>query len=326
MLPFAEPLYSTYHCFANAGIPAKQNNSSDNWYFNHTAEWYCTRKFLHGFTSPEISISSGTVWHMPFLDVKSLDTQFIRKCVVEVIKAMLDDGFYVLFSEIDDYYIEGKTWYNEKHFYHDGLILGYDDDNQTFSIAAYNQRWIYGVFETSQKCFKEAVNIGYEKGVCGKICAVKSNEIIEELKPQEVYNNVNHYLLSTIEEYPLDDEGNVWGIVVFDFICMYLDMLLDGSIPYDRKDRRIIRMIWEHKKCMLKRIEAIEKQFSWDKSISSQYDEVVVLLDKARFIYTKFSMKFSGKHLEDVQRILIRVKDLETAILSNFIKELGNEL
>ena len=66
LLPYVEPMYSTYHWLASAGIPAKQNDTSDNWYYNNTVEWRCTRKFLQGFTTPEMGLSAGGLWNMPF--------------------------------------------------------------------------------------------------------------------------------------------------------------------------------------------------------------------------------------------------------------------
>ena len=45
----------------------------------------------------------------------------------------------------------------------------------------------------------------------------------------------------------------------FEGLPKYIDKLYDGSIPYDRMDRRVFRLIWEHKKIMLERIEAMEK-------------------------------------------------------------------
>lgn len=80
---------------------------------------------------------------------------------IEYYQDMLDNGFYVAFSGVDDFYIEGKSWYKEQHFNHDGLIIGYNDENKTFSIVAH--RWIFTAFETSQACFVEAMTVLCDK-------------------------------------------------------------------------------------------------------------------------------------------------------------------
>ena len=131
---------------------------------------------------------------------------------------------------------------------------------------------------------------------------------------------------SDIESYPLTDAGNANGIIVYDYICMYLDKLADGSIPYERRDRRIFRLIWEHKKCMLGRIRAVEEQCKWDASLSADHNEVVALADKIRFIYSKFVIKYSSKDLENIQVCLMKMKKREAELLDVFADKLLPEL
>ena len=326
LLPYVEPMYSTYHWMASSGIPAKQNGTSDNWFYNNTVEWKCTRKFLQGFTSPEMSLHTGSIWSMPFLDKFGINTRFVRRCALELIKTMLDDGYYVAFSGVDDYYVKGKSWYREQHFNHDGLIIGYDDDNGTLAIAAYDQRWIFTVFNTPQECFMEGLQALCEKSSYGGIHAVKAKNEAQELNLRAIYEAVKGYLSSDIESYPLTDAGNANGIIVYDYICMYLDKLADGSIPYERRDRRIFRLIWEHKKCMLGRIRAVEERCKWDASLSADYNEVVALADKIRFIYSKFVIKYSNKDLENIQVCLMKMKKRESELLDMFADKLLTEL
>lgn len=104
------------------------------------------------------------------------------------------------------------------------------------------------------------------------------------------------------------------------------DKLADGSIPHERRDRRIFRLIWEHKKCMLGRIRAVEEKCHWDDSLSTAYNEVVALGDKMRFIYSKFVIKYSSKDLENIQICLMRMKELEIQLLNVFAEKLLTEL
>lgn len=326
LLPYVEPMYSTYQYLASLGIAAKQNSTSDNWYYNNTVDWQCLREFLHGFTGLEMGLQTERIVNIPFLDISSVSNRFIRYCVLDVIKTMLDDGYYVVFTGVDDFYIKGKSWYNEKHFYHDGLIIGYDNEENTLTIVAYDQRWIFTVFDTPESCFVEGLQTVCEKSLYGNICAVKVKEDIHKLDLVNIYEDLKKYLSSDIYTYPLQECGAAKGIVVYDFICMYLDKLADGSISHERRDRRVFRMIWEHKKCMLGRIKAIEEQYKWDNSLSTAYDEVVTLSDKIRFIYSKFVLKYSNKDLENIQINLMRMKELEQHLLNRFTDLLAKEL
>lgn len=326
ILPYIEPMYTTYHFLASPGIAAKQNNTSDNWYYNNTIEWRCRMWFLGSYTGLEIRINDGSVHNIPIIDRTRINIRFAGRCVIDIIKNIINEGFYVTFNDIDDYYIKGKCWYKEKHFNHEGMIIGYDDEKNTFIMAGYDQRWIYTVFETPQECFVEGMTSSCEQGVYGWLYAIRVKNEIYELNTRNIYNNLKKYLSSDINIYPLNTKGIARGIVVYDFICMYLDKLIDGSIPHHRRDRRVFRMVWEHKKCMLGRIKAVENLYGWDNELSSAYEEIVKMADKMRFIYSKFVLKYSSNNLEKIQVMLMRMKKLEVDLLGKFLNELEGKL
>ncbi len=75
-----------------------------------------------------------------------VSTEFAKGYINPIIRAMLDKGIYVAFSNVDDYYIEGKSWYKERHFSHDGLLCGYDRNDKTYCMYAYDSKWMYRKF------------------------------------------------------------------------------------------------------------------------------------------------------------------------------------
>ena len=77
---------------------------------------------------------------------------------------------------------------------------------------------------------------------------------------------------------------------------------------------------------MLGRIKVVEKQYGWDNELSSDYEEVVKLADKARFIYSKFVIKYSNMHLERIQVLLMQIKSLEVQILGKVLKRFEGEI
>ena len=141
-LPLVEPLYSTYHHAPGSAI-LLNNPSIRNWYMNEVMILTCTRKFLNKYTSPEIRITNAGWSENPYLDKKFYAMQFLEGHIHFVIRKLLDAGYYVCFAGVDDYYVEGKSWYHERHFNHDGCICGYDQDNKTYCIYAYDKNWIY---------------------------------------------------------------------------------------------------------------------------------------------------------------------------------------
>lgn len=325
-LPYAEPMFSTYHSLACAGIPAKQNSTSDIWYYNNMFEWHCDTRFLQGFTSPNMHMEVGIFINVDFLNVVAMDNRFARRCPIEIIETMLDDGYYVAFTNIDDFYIKGKSWYNEKHFRHDGLIIGYDDEKETFKIVAYNERWIFSVFETPQKGFEKGIRHFMAKTYSGALYALKAKNICHKLDIKIIREKLMSYLNSNTKNFPMATSNKIYGIILLDYICIYIDKLIDGSIPHERRDRRLLKLIWEHKKCMLNRIIAVENKYNLGNELSEKYSKLVELVDKARFIYAKFTVKFSARHLEKIQEILQEIKHQEVVLLNEFLTMLTNIL
>lgn len=324
-LPLLEPLYSTYH-YQGPGTAILTNNPSiRNWYLNQVMILTCTRKFLNGFTSPEISIAESSWKINPYFEKRWYNTQFLKGHTHFLIRNFLDAGYYVCFDGVDDYYVEGKSWYREHHFNHDGCICGYDQENKTYCIYAYDKNWIYQRFWTTQKSFNAGRKQLFKKGQYGYICGIKPKNDQIEFSPDIVLEKIAEYLDSNIEKYPETTEGTVFGIVVHDYIAKYIDKLYDGSIPYKKIDRRIFRVIWEHKKVMLERIALIEDVLSIDHSISEKYQTVVREADNCRMLYAAHHMKQRNSILPIIQKKLLTLKENELNLLTELLKKAKGE-
>ena len=145
-LPIIEPVYSTYHNQGAASAIISSNPSIRNHFLNEIMILNCSRKFLSGFTTPEIGITSSSFLDNPYLDKKWFSSEYLNGHINAVIKYLLDSGHYVDFGGVDDYYIKGKSWYKERHFNHDGLICGYNREDKTYCMLP---RWtLQNVVET----------------------------------------------------------------------------------------------------------------------------------------------------------------------------------
>ncbi len=133
-LKLSKPLYSTLHVQGTGGAVLYNNLSIQNWYYNEAVNLRCTRRFLNGYSSPELRVPK-TMWNeIPYLEQKWYGMEFLKGYVNVVIRELLSQGYYVNFVGIDDYYVKGKSWYKKRHFDHDGLIHGYSQRNKTFQI------------------------------------------------------------------------------------------------------------------------------------------------------------------------------------------------
>ena len=323
-LPLVEPLYRTYHDgILTACIGS--NPSIRNWFLSNTMILTCNRKFLNGFTTPEIRVENYS-FNNPCLETKWISIQFLKGYVNPVIRNLLDAGYYVYFSGVDDYYVQGKSWYKERHFNHDGTICGYNQSDKTYCIYSYDSNWIYQKFWTTQKSFNKGREAMFKKGVYGSLCAIKPRQDKFEFSVETALKVMKDYLNSDFAKYPEDGEGSVCGIVVHEYIAKYVEKLYNGSIPYERMDRRVFRLIWEHKKVMLERIVNIERNLNLTNEISEQYERIVFEADTMRMLYASHHMKRRDSVLPIIKKKLLNLANKEKELLILLVDRAGKEL
>lgn len=315
-LPLLEPMYSTYHHQAPGTAIIERNPSIRNWYLNQVMILNCSRKFLTGYTSPELNIVDAHWKENPYFHKSKHSIRFYNGYVHPIIRNMIDAGYYVFFSGIDDYYVQGKTWYHERHFCHDGMICGYNRENKTYCIYAYDNNWVYRKFWTPQKAFDAGRRAMFREGIYGKLYGLLPKDDRISFDPQAALSKICEYLDSDMDKYPENGEGKIYGIVVQEYIAKYLDKLLDGSIPYERIDGRIFRLIWEHKKAMLERIILIEQSYGYPDSISSRYRNVVTYANQMRMLYASHLVKRRDSVLVSIRKMLIELIQSEYRLLS----------
>ena len=317
-LPLIEPMYSTYHNGISSACIVN-NPTIRNYFLNDVLILTCNRKFLLGYTSPGINVEGSSIYDNPYLDRHLVNMHFLRGYINFVIRNMVDEGYYVHFSGIDDFYVEGKSWYKSRHFNHDGTICGYDQKNKTYCIYAYDSKWIYRKFWTSQKSFEAGRISMFKNGVNSYVCGLKPKMDNIDFSAEQALNKIEEYLDSDMTKYHENEDGNVRGIVVHEYIAKYVRKLHDGSIPYEKMDRRVFRMIWEHKKVMLERIQRIEETLGINSDISIRYEPLVNEADSMRVMYALHHMKRRDSVLPIIERKLFALKDKEFELLSELL-------
>lgn len=324
-LPLVTPLYSTYHSQGNATAILAENPSIRNWYLNEAIQLECKRKFLSGFTSPEIDIQNSSWTACPQLEKVYIPARFLRGYIHPIIREMLEQGYYVVFDGVDDFYVKGKTWYQERHFEHDGLICGYDQEAKSYCIYAYDKEWRYQTFWTPQKAFEKG-KISIEKsGMNCYVYAVKPKPEKIAFSSLSVCRGLQHYLYAENES----SSQRVTGSIVHAYIAEYVERLYNGSIPYERMDRRVFRLIWEHKKAMLERLLLLEEEWQLSEKHSAPYQHLVAEANTMRMLYATHHMKRKDSVLPLIRQKLLNLMRQEREILTSLVyvveKEIGYE-
>lgn len=321
-----EPIYQTYNNQGSGSVVLAENPSIRNWYLNEVMNLQCSRKFLNGFTSPEINIENSSWEKNPYLERKWIPWQFMKGYINLVIRESIDKGYFMVFRGIDDFYVEGKSWYREKHNPHDGLICGYDQNEKSYCICAYDNNWRYQKFWTAQKGWNRGRKEGIKEKAQMYYCAIKPKKEEVLFQPELVRRNLEIYLDSSMEKYPMEGEEKVFGVVVHRYLAHYVEKLADEKIPYERMDRRVFRLIWEHKKVMLERIKMLElRGFSVEEEVRL-YEEIVKKADFMRMLYASHHKKRRDSVLPILHQGVLELMEEETRILYDLSETLRKEL
>ena len=325
-LPIYEPIYSTYQ-YQGSGAGIISNESSvRNWYLNEVINLRCTRSFLKGRGSPSIDIVNSSLYSNPYIEKNLLSIAYLNGCANQVIRNVIDSGYYLYFTGIDDYYVKNKSLYKTRHLYHDGLIYGYNLTDKAYCIYAHDSNWLYRKFQTPQICFTNGWKSAIKNNKNISLYALKLKDEDVSFSPEKIYANLSEYLNSDLEKYPFTDSGEVLGIAVHIYISEYVLKLYREEIPYRLMDWRVFRLIWEHKKVMLERIIKVEEALHFDNTLSEKYRPLVKEADTMRMLYASHHMKRRDSLLPIISEKLLRLEKNEREILTELTEKMGKEL
>ena len=197
------------------------------------------------------------------------------------------------------------------------------EDEMPDDIYAYDSSWIYRKFWTPQTCFDAGRKAMLKKGVYTLICGLKPLQEKVEFSAEAALKSVARYLNPSDEKYSTYGDGYVYGIAVQECAAKYVGELFDGTIPYEKIDRRIFHLIWEHKKVMLERIRRIENAFGAGPEISPKYAALVKEAEIMRMLYASHHMKRRDAVLPVIQKKLLALKGEEERLLNELVEKGG---
>lgn len=320
ILPFDEPPLLTYHNQACVGVAAMQSPGGMNWYLNNAVQMSLEKKYLGGYTTPLLKIVGCHYTDISVIRYETVNLKYIYKNFVDIVMEMINRDNYVLFYGADDYYLEGKSWYQSRHFIHDGLIIGYSLEDRTFTVVAYDKSWLFRSFSIPMACFIKAYEPMPGRQVWGWLTSMRPLKIEEPLEVRKIIQGIRMYLDSDYKKYPPIEDGNVvYGIIVLKYLADYLTRIKEGQIPVERMDRRIMRLLMDHKALMKKRLLAVCEELGIKERFDVQYQEIVDMVESLRFQYKRFELKPSSYSLTRMIAMMYDVYEKEKTILEQFV-------
>ena len=230
----------------------------------------------------------------------------------------------------DIFYLKGTGAYNKEHFMHEILILGYDDEKDTFIIRDYYRR-VFREIEVSQSQIVPFENCSYYgDNVVIKLYRKKDNYFPFDSKSfvlqlKDYYDSINpFYRISCVHGTYFEPWEKAFGMEVYDRIIDYLE-------AFDSIDYRPLRMIQEHFNGMQIKLNYIKKQHYMDLNCLDEtinyYTESANKAEKMVRLALKQTIVSNDKKEQIKQRIISQLKELidsERIYLKVFLDEADN--
>lgn len=165
--------------------------------------------------------------------------QLPRTKWLEYWKSLLDDGIYIQ-ANINEQYIPGKWAYNLCEYYHDSLVIGYNDEKETFTLFARLADQNMHIIEVS---YSDVIKSYIEKGSWFLLYKYTPNEVTLDIPL--IRQELSHYLYSSQSSNYV--RGTRYGISATEYLCEYLTRQHKHG---DNMDYRLTRGLTEQKALM----------------------------------------------------------------------------
>lgn len=245
-------------------------------------------------------------------------SNFSKKTLCQFICERIDQGNYLLFYDIDEYYLSYSEHFKRKHFNHDTYVYGYSDD--CFQVFAYRNEHLASFCldkveiinalvsrKARNNIDKRRLFCTYRPSINGSIRADKTI----------IYRKINTFYEKNGEADSIKEK--VQGIEVY-------DVLLNGMklIEKDKKvDLRPFRCLWEHKKLMKERMAYLQGD-----SDSNCASDLGSLCDKTEIVFRlmmKYNLTFNVSIIEKVYQNLEDIKRKDLLWYEKYIKNKKEE-
>lgn len=277
LLPYAVPIIKGYQNFAFPLSVSFVNDEFVPWFYSHFIQLRCRKNYLEPFKLSPPQLRLNFIGHTffenyPNLDIIAIDKdeyRSIRTCIIDYLEKCIEKGFYVK-TNWDEYYIFDRKSHQKNHFDHDVLVYGFDNKEEVIYTLGYNSHMQYGTSKIPYKVFEQA-HTGTKMILLKNKRDWKSSFDLEctvDLLCQYINSQDSSIIDNNSDE---SDHQFAYGMNTYQYITKYLESVINGEIW---SDIRVLYILWEHKKCMLSRLQYMQAFYDAAKHTMVAYSEV----------------------------------------------------
>lgn len=233
---YEQPIFTIYnnYSFVTGIIQGNYSGSFEPWAYGR----YINCAFNPGF--------GFRVFGYP--DIMDVNSDLIRRVNsvrlprikwIDYWKYSLDNGIYIL-ANINEQYIPGKEAYNCFKYYHDSLIIGYNDEKRVFTLFTRLADQNMHIIDVS---YSDMLKSYIEKGSWFLLYKYTPNEVTLDIPL--IRQELSHYFYSSQSAKFI--RGTRYGISATEYLCEYL---IKQHKHNEDVDYRLTRGLTEQKALM----------------------------------------------------------------------------
>ncbi len=307
------------------GVQIKLNdNSYYNWFFSNFIQISCNIYNKDRVLDYYYGVQKDWQWNTVhyFLNYSKYDIGVVKKYgYINFVIDCIRQGRYIELM-VDQYYLENRDEYHTGHHFHQNLIYGYDKKRKMFLLVGYTNHGKITKAEISFRDFRYMLS---------RKCVVKEVTVIEYQQDgyrywfheEDVFQMLYEYLeginSSVHLAHIVPKTKRIYGIKVYD------EFLTEEGKKVFLNDRRIAHLLYEHKCCMIKRLQFLNHKQVISQQIAAEYEKLYgeirnkMLNIRNLVIRNQMAGDVSVQDLIFIQ--LNEVKNSEKQILEEFLNK-----
>ena len=324
LLPFEDHPYSlTYHycAFPMGIIQANAKEDITPWLCGKNINCQYYKESVNQFTFFPID-DWGTKDHILLGQNIYLYRDLYRSLFKDEIlhlRRALSAGYYVS-GTYNEEYIPGKWAYQRQYYFHDYLLIGYDDVKKEFVSASYLKDGVFQRHRIPYENMKQALDTA-KRATTGFRLWKYNPDAKFELNIGRVINGLTDYLHSTASNQPPADTRRYGMQAVRALAQLYAETANEAS----QIDIRYTRAMMEHKFYMHMRMEHLLKnKILKDKSYADVAWQVYQMAESVHMLALKFNFTKKTMLVDTIQSRMNDMLAMESEYLPLVLSDLQN--
>lgn len=305
------------------------DNKYYDWFFSNFIQWKYNKNVRE--IKFEFDVGIRRAWNYctvnQFLLFRNNSIGQLRYFGIDIIDYLIreikEERYLELF--LDSYDIVGSIQERKHHFIHQSLIYGYDNEKEEIYVLYTNQgKPKLGIIPYDslrnqiKKCSDDEMLVSYEYSPEGDEVTISRKLIVEQLECYIDGKPIMHFdMILTSDDY-------YYGLDVYDLWKQEQEQeifLNDERIPY---------LFYEHKKCMVERLDYMNMKGMISNDFVEQYMTEFRECEKEANMVLNYLMKYSRRPSEALKDKIFEkvfyVEKIEKRVYPKLVEQLKEEM